>query len=73
MIIEFRLFDKSTPTFRKVYFKQWLQGTPIFTSNRLTAKQYFYERKAAQDLYLLNIIKSDIAITLSVKIVPYKE
>lgn len=69
MRIEFRLFDKTTSTFRVVYFMKWNQNVPYFTSNSLLAKKYWHELAAAKDIQLLKKAESKIAITISIKVV----
>ncbi|MDA9472194.1 hypothetical protein [Enterococcus sp. 5H] len=70
MKIEFRLLDKTTETFRIVYFERWNNKEPSFTSDPQSAKQYWHDRLAEEDINLLQKAKSETAITISIKLVP---
>lgn len=69
MTIEFYFFDKTTNTFKKVYFKEWVGDGPIFVKNKKAGKTYWNEKQAEEDLRVLGIITSPIAKTLSIKLV----
>lgn len=69
MKIEFRLFDKTTTTFKVVYFMKWRGNVPLFTSDSNFAKKYWHKRAADKDMQLLNIAESKTAMTISIKLV----
>ncbi|GGD03220.1 hypothetical protein [Enterococcus wangshanyuanii] len=71
MKIEFRLFDKTTSSFKIVYFQEWKidKRQPLFTSNPKKAKEYWHDRLAEEDVNLLKRAESRTAVTLSIKLV----
>ncbi|OTN83925.1 hypothetical protein A5819_003475 [Enterococcus sp. 7E2_DIV0204] len=70
MKIEFHMLDKTSNTFRKVYFKEWDGHSPVFVSTKTTGRNYWDERQAEEDLKILAIVTSPTAKTLSIKLVP---
>ncbi|PZL77503.1 hypothetical protein CI088_01500 [Enterococcus plantarum] len=70
MKIEFRILDKTTSSFKVVYFQKWDKRQPLFTSDSQSAKKYWHDRLAEEDINLLQKAKSETAITVSIKLVP---
>lgn len=70
MKIEFRFLDKTTNSFEVVYFQEWDKMQLLFTSNPQSAKKYWHDRLAEEDINILQKTKSETAITISKRLVP---
>lgn len=70
MKIEFRLLDKTTGTFKVVYFQEWNKRQPLFTCDPERAQKYWHKKLANEDIDLLKKAQSRTSVTLSINLVP---
>lgn len=69
MIIEFTFLNLEDSSFKRVYFEEWNDRTPLFTANKRKANYYINEDHAQEDVALLNKARSDAARTLNIRVI----